>query len=167
MCVLFIPIVWFTFQYNFMHYAQFFQQLYWVLTQSVSLCPTLPYIAYIVNFEHIQCNVSLHCSIRQVRVATTQINSTIKHISFYHVSHQSHSKSVVTTTQNLSPSVTTHNSIYHPHKTFYFSDKGILSFSVWKPQMKLELKDSRDINWENFELRKSWLDYSIIVNFFV
>ena len=29
---------------------------------------------------------------RQVRVANTQINSTIKHISFYHVSYQSHLK---------------------------------------------------------------------------
>ena len=33
--------------------------------------------------------------------------------------------------------------------------------------MKLELKGSRDIHWENFELRKSWLDYSIFVSFFV
>ena len=40
MYVLFIPIVWFTFQYNFMHYAQFFQDLCWALTLSVSLCPT-------------------------------------------------------------------------------------------------------------------------------
>ena len=96
---------------------------------------------------------------RQAPVATTQINSTIKHISFYHVSHQSHLK------------------ICHQHKlatlfitfikTFNFSDKGILSFSVWKPQMKLELKDSRDIHGENFEWRKSWLDYSIFVSFFI
>ena len=39
MCVLFTPIVWFTFQYNFMHYAQFFQELYWVLTQVSHYAP--------------------------------------------------------------------------------------------------------------------------------
>ena len=44
MYVLFIPIVWFTFQYNLMHYASFFQELYWVLALGVSLCPTLLYI---------------------------------------------------------------------------------------------------------------------------
>ena len=33
MCLLFIPIVWFTFQCSFIHLAQFFQELYWVLTQ--------------------------------------------------------------------------------------------------------------------------------------
>ena len=43
MYVLFIPIVSFTFQYNFMYYAQFFQELYRVLVLSVSLCPTLRY----------------------------------------------------------------------------------------------------------------------------
>ena len=43
MCVLLIPIVWSTFQYNFMHYAQFFQELYWVSALSVSLCPTPRY----------------------------------------------------------------------------------------------------------------------------
>ena len=31
-------------QYSFMHYAQFFQELYWVLTRSVSLCPVLRYL---------------------------------------------------------------------------------------------------------------------------
>ena len=41
MYMLFIQIVWFTFQYNFMHYSQFFQELYWVLALSVSLCPAL------------------------------------------------------------------------------------------------------------------------------
>ena len=41
-CVLFIPIEWFTFQYNFMHYVQVFQELYWVLILRVS-CPTLRY----------------------------------------------------------------------------------------------------------------------------
>ena len=35
MYVLFIPIVWFIFQYNFMHYAQFFQELHWILALSV------------------------------------------------------------------------------------------------------------------------------------
>ena len=44
MYVLFTPIVWFTFQYNFMPYAQFFQELCWVLALSVSLCPTLRYM---------------------------------------------------------------------------------------------------------------------------
>ena len=39
---------------------------------------------------------------------------------------------------------------YHPCKTFNFSDKGISIFSVWKPQMKLELKGSRDIHWKKF-----------------
>ena len=39
MYVLFIPIVWFTFQFNFMNYAQYFQELYWVLALSASLCP--------------------------------------------------------------------------------------------------------------------------------
>ena len=38
MYVLFILIVWFTFQYNCTHYWQFFQELYWVLELSVSLC---------------------------------------------------------------------------------------------------------------------------------
>ena len=33
MYMLFIPIVWFAFQYNFMHYTQFFKESYWV-----SLC---------------------------------------------------------------------------------------------------------------------------------
>ena len=41
MYVLFITIIWFTFQYNFMRYAQFFQESYWILALSVSLCPTL------------------------------------------------------------------------------------------------------------------------------
>ena len=41
MYVLFILIVWFIFQYNFMHYAQFFQELYRILALSVLLCPTL------------------------------------------------------------------------------------------------------------------------------
>ena len=36
MYVLFTPIARFTFQYNFMHYAQFFQELYWVLALRVS-----------------------------------------------------------------------------------------------------------------------------------
>ena len=49
MYVLFIPIVWFTFQYKFMYYAQFFQELYWVLALSVSLCPTLRCISYIIS----------------------------------------------------------------------------------------------------------------------
>ena len=43
MCALFIPIVWFTFQYNVIHYARYFQVFYWVLTLSVSLCSTLRY----------------------------------------------------------------------------------------------------------------------------
>ena len=33
MCLLFIPIVWFTFRCNFIHIVQLFQELYWVLTQ--------------------------------------------------------------------------------------------------------------------------------------
>ena len=41
MYVLFILIVWFTFQYNCTHCWQFFQALYWVLELSVSLCLTL------------------------------------------------------------------------------------------------------------------------------
>ena len=41
MYVLFILIVWITFQYNFMRYALFFQELYWILALSVSLYPTL------------------------------------------------------------------------------------------------------------------------------
>ena len=41
MYVLFITKIWFTFQYNFMRYAQFFQKSYWILALSVSLCPTL------------------------------------------------------------------------------------------------------------------------------
>ena len=41
MYVLFITIIWFTFQYNFMRYTQFFQESYWILALSVSLCPTL------------------------------------------------------------------------------------------------------------------------------
>ena len=32
---------------------------------------------------------------------------------------------------------------------------------------KWNLKESRDIHWVNFALRKSWLDYSIFVSFFV
>ena len=39
--VLFIAIVWFTFQYNFMHDTQFFEELYGILALSVSLCPAL------------------------------------------------------------------------------------------------------------------------------
>ena len=72
------------------------------------------------------------------------------------------------TTSRTSKSVTNTNSqlYYHPHKTFNFSDKGIPSLSVSKPQMKLEWKDSMDIHQENFELRKSWLDYSIFVSCF-
>ena len=31
--------------------------------------------------------------------------------------------------------------------------------------MKLEMKVSMDIHWENFELQKSWLDYSSFVSF--
>ena len=73
---------------------------------------------------------------RQVCVATTQINSTIKHIFL--------SCQPLVACQNLSPTQT-RDPIYHPHKTFNFSDKSIPSFSVWKPQMKLEWKDSRDI----------------------
>ena len=61
----------------------------------------------------------------------------------------------------------TWNPIYDPHKAFNFSDKGIPSFSVWKLQMKLELKDSSNIHWESFELWKYWLDYSIFVKIFV
>ena len=41
MYVFFIAKIWFTFQYNFMRYAQFFQESYWILALSVSLCPTL------------------------------------------------------------------------------------------------------------------------------
>ena len=51
--------------------------------------------------------------------------------------------------QNVSPTQI-RNSTYHPRETFNLSDKGIPSFSVWKPQMKLELKDSRDIQLFNF-----------------
>ena len=49
MYVLFIPTVWFTFHYNFMHYSQFFQELYWVLALSVSLCPN--YATWFVAIE--------------------------------------------------------------------------------------------------------------------
>ena len=42
-CVLFIQIVWFTIQYNFMHYARFFQEFHWVLTLSVSYWLMLRY----------------------------------------------------------------------------------------------------------------------------
>ena len=45
---------------------------------------------------------------------------------------------IMLATSRTSKSVT--NSIYHPHETFNFSDKDIPSFSVWKPQTKLELK---------------------------
>ena len=41
MYVFFITIIWFNFQYNFMRYAQFFQESYWILALSISLCPTL------------------------------------------------------------------------------------------------------------------------------
>ena len=47
--------------------------------------------------------------------------------------------------QNLSPTQT-RNPFYHPRKTFNFSDSGFPSFSVWNPQMKLDLKESRDIH---------------------
>ena len=93
---------------------------------------------------------------RQMCVATTQINSTIKHIF---LSYQP-----LVASQNLSPTQT-RDPIYHPHKTFNFSDKSIPSFSVWKPQIKLELKDSTDFHWQNFELKKFCLDYSIFVSF--
>ena len=49
MYVLFIPIVWFTFQYNVMHYTQFFQELYLVLALSVSKCLIMPHATLVVN----------------------------------------------------------------------------------------------------------------------
>ena len=39
MCVLFIPLLLFTLQYSFMHSAQFFQELYRVLTQVSHYAP--------------------------------------------------------------------------------------------------------------------------------
>ena len=61
-----------------------------------------------------------------MRAATTQINSTIKHILI--MSAISRSKFVANT------------------------NSGIPIYGIPKPQMKLELKDSRDIHWENFKL---------------
>ena len=66
MYVLFIPIVWFTFQYNFMHYAQFFQEFYWVLAISVSLWPTLCYAIY-----GCECSSKKCVSIEEGLAATT------------------------------------------------------------------------------------------------
>ena len=95
---------------------------------------------------------------RQVYVATTQINSTIYHIFL--------SCQPLVAPQNFSPTQTC-NPICHRHKTFNFSEKGIVSFNVENLQMKLELKDSRNGHWWNFELQKSWLEYSIFVSFLV
>ena len=45
-------------QYSFVHYAHFFQELYWVLTLSVSLCPVLRYLTsenlIEVMFRHVK-----------------------------------------------------------------------------------------------------------------
>ena len=60
MYVLFIPIVWFTFQYNFIHYAQFFQELYWILALSVSLCPALRYVVFIGILNHSVTFISIN-----------------------------------------------------------------------------------------------------------
>ena len=57
MYVLFISIVSFTLQYSFMHYAQFFQELDWVLALSVSLCHTLRYIAHIYMILMTKMNI--------------------------------------------------------------------------------------------------------------
>ena len=62
---------------------------------------------------------------RQVRVATTQINSTIKHILLC--------QPPPAAPQNLS-STRTRNPIYPPRKIFNLSSKSIPSFGVWKPQ---------------------------------
>ena len=65
MRVLFIPIVWFTFQYNFIHYAQLFQELHWVLALSVSLCPTLSYMLLdaIIGFKWSRWTIPDDCYI--------------------------------------------------------------------------------------------------------
>ena len=118
------------------------------------LCNVAYILAIYLTLNTINVMYQYIVQFRKVRVATTQIISTIKHISFYYVSHQSHLKVCHQ-----------HKLATHLHKTFNFSDKGIPS--VWKPQIKLELKNSGDIHWDNFELRKSWLDYLIFVSFFV
>ena len=70
-------------------------------------------------------------------VAIAQINLTIKHIFL--------SCQLLSTPQNMSPA-RTRNTIYHPHKTINFLNKGIQSFGILKSQMKLVLKDSSDIH---------------------
>ena len=79
------------------------------------------YVVYIVNFEHIECNVQYIFQFRQMYVAATQINLTIKH-NF--LSSQS-----LFTTHSLSPA-RTQNSIYHPHKTINFLNKSTPSFDI-------------------------------------
>ena len=116
------------------------------------------YVVYIVNFKHIECNVQYIFQFRQICVATTQINLTIKQIFS--------TCQPLSTPHSLSPAPT-HNSIYHLYKTINFLNKCPPNFGIWKSQIRLELTDSRDIDWENFELRKSRLGYSIFVSFFV
>ena len=58
---------------------------------------------------------------RQIRIATTQINLTIKHIFLLY--------QPLSTTQNLLPA-RTHNPIYQPQKTISFLNKGIPSFGI-------------------------------------
>ena len=79
------------------------------------------YVVYIVNFEHIECNVQYIFQFRQMYVATTQINLTIKHIFL--------SSQPLFTPHNLSPA-RTQNSIYHPHKTINFLNKSTPSFGI-------------------------------------
>ena len=58
-----------------------------------------------------------------MRVATAQINLTIRHLFLYEP---------LSTPQNLSPA-RTHNPIYHqPHKTINFLSKAISSFGISK-----------------------------------
>ena len=49
--------------------------------------------------------------------------------------------------------------VYHHHKRINFLSKDIPSFGIYNSQMKIELKNSRSIHWENFKIRKSLLDY--------
>ena len=53
--------------------------------------------------------------------------------------------------QNISL-IRTGNSIYDPHGMINFSNRGITGFGILNLQTKFELKDSKYIYYENFEL---------------